>query len=87
MLPIPFGEFQGEPDVFQDVQGGDQVEELEDKADILAAEQGALAFIQGGQRLTIQMDFSPIYQVDTADQVQEGAFPVPFFPIMATNSP
>src|SRR5690554_7150040 len=49
-------EFQNELDVFAGGQGGDQVEELVDEADMAAAKQGTLSFIKSGELMAIDDD-------------------------------
>src|SRR5687768_7509940 len=64
---------QRQADIFANGQGGNQVKELEDKADSGTPKESAIAFGQGGQVLTIHPDFSMIRRVDTADQVEQSA--------------
>ena len=66
-------QLKGQYDVLQDIQGGDEVEELEDESDILAAEEGAAVLVQGGELDAIQVDGAAIRLVDAADQVEQGA--------------
>ena len=51
----------------------DQVEELEDEADVAAAKEGALAVVQRRQLLPAQPQPAAVGPVDAAEQVEQGA--------------
>lgn len=67
-------QFQGQADVLKYGQGGDQVEKLEDEADIPAAEEGALFLVELGERLPVHLDSTAVWLIYTANQVQQGTF-------------
>ena len=90
-LSILASQLDRQGDVFQDRQRGDQIEELEDDADVAAAEERALVFAQGGQ-----FDFAAMraYKdppfggtIDAGDEIEEGALAAAGFPDRQMNCP
>src|SRR6266540_4427174 len=67
-------EFQWQTDIFADGQGGDQVEELKNEADLGAPKEGAIAFGEGSQVLSIDPNLSTVWHVDAANQIEQGTF-------------
>ena len=51
-----------------------RLEKLKDEADLLAAEECALAVFQSGEADPVQVNLAAIHPVDAADQVQQGGF-------------
>lgn len=74
LLPPLTRQFLRQRDVFQNGHGGNQIEELEDKADLVAAEEGALPFAEAADRDVVDGNFAPVWGFDAADQVEQGAF-------------
>src|SRR5690606_10814641 len=64
----------GQGHILEHREGGQQVEELEYEANMIAAEQGALGLVHRYQILPLQPDLTRVGQVNAADQIQEGAF-------------
>ena len=64
----------GQGDVFDDIEGGDEVVELVDEADLPAAEDGQFFTALGVDVLAVQIDVAAGGDVHTADDVQEGGF-------------
>src|SRR6266516_3110051 len=56
-------EFQRQANIFTHSQCGNQVEELEDKADLGAPEKSAVAFRQSSQVLTIHPDLTAVGRI------------------------
>jgi len=67
-------EFEGEQDVLFHLEGGNQVEGLEDDTDGMPPEQGALGFGQFCQLGVPEADAAGCWRIHSADQVQQGAF-------------
>jgi hypothetical protein len=66
------GEFQGHSDVFQRRHVGDQMEGLEDDADIAAAEIGERILRQGVQGLARNMYLALVEALETSQDHQQG---------------
>ena len=76
---IPFrpgfsAEEDREQDVFQNVESGEKVKKLENKADSSAAETGQVAIIHEAQLMAAEMYFTLIKSIQTAEAMQQGAF-------------
>src|SRR5262249_1468763 len=67
-------EHEGKFDVLKGRQGGDQVEELEDEPDVLAAVEGELVLAAFGEALAPDEDFPRGRAVEPADELQERGF-------------
>ena len=68
------GELEGELDVFLGAEDGDQVEGLEDKADVIVAPAGEVAFAHVG-RLFVQDEQTAVgWLVHARDEVEKRAF-------------
>ena len=63
---------QGEGDVFQAGERGQEVEELEDEADFVAAEAGEIVIGEGGDGLAVDADLARGGAVQAADEIEEG---------------
>ena len=70
-VAVPRGELDREPDVLLGGQRGDQVEELEDEADLLAAEVGELVLREVRDVDAVDDDASVGGRVDAAEEVEE----------------
>ena len=67
-------ELHRQQDVFQRRQRRDQVEELEDEADLLVANFGELVFAHARDVDAVDLDFAMRRAVQPADQTEQGAF-------------
>jgi len=74
-------------DVFDAGERGEEVEELEDEADFVAAEAGEVVIGEVGDGLAVDTDFPGGGTVEAADEVEEVDFPEPEGPTMETISP
>src|SRR5436305_9538448 len=71
-LPL---ELQGEEEVLLDGQRRDEVEELEDEADPLAAEEGPLPLGEGREGDAVDDHLARVRLVDARQQVEQGGLP------------
>ena len=67
-------ELRRQDHIFPNGEGWDQVKELKDKADVIAAEEGALALGQCRDFPAADPDLALVHQVNPAQQVEQGAF-------------
>ena len=65
------GEFQWDGDIFEGRHVGDQMERLEDDADVLAPEVGKAVFTQRVQRRVADMDFTAVEPFETGQHHQK----------------
>jgi hypothetical protein len=70
----PTGEEEGEKDIFLHREGGEEVEKLEDKADLELAEGGELVVVEGVKGMALEIDLAGGGSVEGAENVEEGAF-------------
>ena len=61
-----------QPDVFSRGEGWEQVVELEDEADLAAAQAGELVVAQLGERLVVEVDLAGGRDIQPAKQVEQG---------------
>jgi len=67
-------QLEGEFDVFENGQGGEEVEELEDGADLGASESGETLGIELGELGGADANGSGVGAVDASEAIQEGGF-------------
>ena len=67
-------EVQGEGDVFDAGERGEEVEELKNEADFVAAKAGEVIVGEGGDGLAVDADFARGGAIEAADQVEQGGF-------------
>ncbi len=67
-------EHEGEQDVLLGGQGGDEVEGLEDQADVTAAEEREVAVGHGAEVLAVDEDLTGVGVGESRHEMQEGAF-------------
>ncbi len=67
-------QLQRQQQVFAHRQGADQVEKLEDEADMVTPEQGALVFAEPVELNIVKNDIPGVGPIDSADQVEQGRF-------------
>src|SRR5207253_569500 len=80
VLPRAGVEFERQPEVFLDGQRRDQVEELEDEADVTPAEERALPLGECRHRRAVDDHLARRGHVDPAEQVEEGRLARPAAP-------
>ena len=69
-----FGEEEGEFDVFEGAEDGDEVVELEDVADVFGAPLGELGAGEVGDVAVVDFEVTGGGGVDAGDEVEEGCF-------------
>src|SRR6185436_3354808 len=74
LLPRPAAQVQRQPHVLQRAQRRQQVEELEDEADLVAADAGQLVVAEAGERLAVDAHLAGGRAIEPADQVQQRRF-------------
>jgi hypothetical protein len=69
---VPATEVEGEGDVFFAGEGGEEVKELEDEADFVAADAGEVVIGEPGEADAVDGDMAGGGGVESADEVEEG---------------
>jgi hypothetical protein len=72
---VSAGEVDGEDNVLEDGEGGEELEELEDDADVGAAPASEFVLAHVVDRLTSDEDLAAGRAVDAGDQVKQSGFP------------
>jgi len=88
--PFPSGEpgqVEGQLDVFDRLEHGDEVVELEDEPDVVGAPMGKLGLRKCGDVHIAHPDRAAVRLVDPGQEVQESRLPGARRPISARNSP
>src|SRR3569833_3042065 len=67
-------ELEDQADVFLHIECRNEIEELVDKADVLAAEQGQSGLCQGRDIETVDAHRPPVGPIDAADEIQQCGF-------------
>ena len=70
-VAVALGQLECEADVLLGGQGGDQVEELEDEADVLAAKQREFSAVEVRDVVLAEGDRAARGRVDSAEQVEQ----------------
>src|SRR5690606_20317832 len=70
-------QLQWQHDVFQSIQAVEQLEGLEDEADVLGAHPRTLVFVQRAELATGQADIAGTGQVEAGEQAEQGRFARP----------
>ena len=65
---------QGQGDVLHAGQRGQEIEELEDEADLVAAQAGEVVVGQVGDGLAVDADLAGAGTIEPADQIEERGF-------------
>jgi hypothetical protein len=82
-----FGDFGDQCDVFESGEAGDEVVELEDEADMLAAEAGEAGITGCGEVVIEIVDFAAGGTSRPPRMFSKVDFPLPEGPRMTTSSP
>jgi hypothetical protein len=70
----PAGQKKGEKHIFLHSQGGKEMEELEDEADLELAQGGELIVVKGMEGVPLKVDLAGGGCVEGTEDMQEGAF-------------
>ena len=81
------GELERHGDVFERRHVGDQMEGLEDDADVAAAEFRDMVFAERVQRRAVDVDFAAVERSRPARTISSVDLPEPEGPTMPTDSP
>jgi hypothetical protein len=73
------GEVHGQDDVLQQVEGGQELEELEDDAHVYATPEGQFIFAHGDEGTAVDEDIAAGGVVYAGDHVEQGGFAVAGF--------
>src|SRR2546422_7861504 len=71
----PFAKMQGQSDVLQGIQSGQQIEKLKDEADLVAPDAREVVVIELAELLPLDFDFARARAVQATYEVQKGGFP------------